>query len=621
MRFSDLAKYLEMLEKTASRNDMTAILANVYKKAAIEEADKLSYLLLGEILPPYRGVEFQIAEKTMIRAIAQAYRVAAASVLAAFRRAGDLGNVAYDLSPGKTAGSGGLTVEKVYDRLLAIARDAGAGSQERKIQAMAELIGSLDRVSAKYVARIPVGKMRLGFSEMTLLDALSVMLKGDKSARSAIERAYNITADIGVIALRVKKSGLPSLARLAASPGTPIRPSLAERVGKVADAIEKAGPEVGVEEKLDGLRIQAHLWQEGREPKVMLFSRNLENTTAMFPEIEEAIRRLPVHSAILDGEAIGYDRKTGVFAPFQETIQRKRKHDVPAFAKKLPLSMFVFDILYLDGKSLLALPFRERRRVLERAVRRADETVRLTSFEITRDPARLATALAASVDKGLEGLVAKNLDAPYQPGSRGFHWIKLKATTAALGDLRGSASRRRGRGIPDTIDCVVMGAYRGRGKRATFGVGGFLLGVRGADGRYYSLSRLGTGLSDESLRDAYRRVRALEEKDQPKEYDVEKETIPDIWLRPSLVVEILADEITRSPRHTAGKKQRDGRVPVDARAKGATDAAGILPLTGRGYSLRFPRLVRLRDDKKPEDATSIKEIIRMYGFQKKAPST
>lgn len=595
MLFSELAKYLERLEGTASRNDMTAILADVYKKAADSEADKLSYLLLGEILPPYRGVEFQIAEKMMIQVIAEAYRAPAASVLADFRRKGDLGDLAYKLSAGRSRPSGGPTVVEVYDRLLSIARDSGTGSQERKIHAMAEILGALDRVSAKYVARIPVGKMRLGFSEMTLLDALSVMLKGDKSARPAIERAYNVTADIGAIAVRVKKGGLASLARLSASPGTPIRPSLAERVGKVADAIEKAGPEVGLEEKLDGLRIQAHLWREGGESQVMLFSRNLENTTAMFPEIARALRRLPIQSVILDGEAIGYDQKTGTFASFQETIQRKRKHDVAAFAKKLPLSVFLFDILYLNGKSLLELPFRERRRMLERVAGRADETTRLTSFEITRDPARIAEALAASVGKGLEGLVAKNLDAPYEAGSRGFHWVKLKATTAALGDLRGGSMHRRARGLPDTIDCVVMGAYRGRGKRAQFGVGGFLLGVRGADGRYYSLSRLGTGLSDESFRDAYRRIRALKTKEQPKEYVVEKETAPDIWIRPSLVVEILADEITRSPRHTAGKKKKEGR----------------------GYSLRFPRLVRLRGDKKPEDTTTDREVARMYKLQKK----
>ena len=591
MRFSELAAYLEKLEGTASRNDMTKILADVYAKADHEEADALSYLLLGELLPSYRGVEFQIAEKMMIQILAATYDTPADRVLAQFRRTGDLGDIAYELADSREKKGKGMSVREVYGRLTAIARDAGTGSQERKIRAMSDLLGALDRASAKYVARIPVGKMRLGFSEATLLDALSLMLKGDKSARPAIERAYNVTADIGAIAKRVKKGGLASLSRLQAEPGTPIRPSLAERVAKVADAMEKAGPEVGLEEKLDGLRMQMHVWQEGKEKKVMLFSRNLENTTAMFPEIVLAGKQLSVKNIILDGEAIGYYAKTGTFAPFQETIQRKRKHDVAEFAEKLPLSIFVFDILYLDGKSLLDRPFLERRALLERALPKKDNTIRLTSFEKTSDPGRVEKALAASITKGLEGLVAKNLTAPYEPGSRGFHWVKLKATTAALGNLRDGGKK----GLPDTIDCVVMGAYRGRGKRAGFGIGGFLLGVRGGDGRYYSLSRLGTGLSDENFREAYRRIKTLEVKEQPKEYVVEKETAPHIWIRPSLVVEILADEITLSPRHTAGKKASDGR----------------------GYSLRFPRLVRFRDDKKAADATTADEVADMFTMQKK----
>lgn len=591
MRFSELAQYLERLEATASRNDMTEILAEIYKKAEQEETAELSYLLLGELVPSYRGLEFQIAEKMMFQVVAETYGVSPAEVARLFRQKGDMGNVAYDLAGARRHAGKEPTVTEVYRRMYAIAQDMGTGSQERKVEALAALMGSLDRISAKYVARIPLGKMRLGFSEATLLDALSFMVAGDKSARGAIEAAFNVTADIGAIAARVKKGGLASLGRVAALPGTPIRPSLAERVAKISDAMEKAGPEVGLEEKLDGLRMQVHAWREGKEMRVMLFSRNLENTTAMFPEIVAAVRRLAVSSIILDGEAIGYYPATDKFAPFQETVQRKRKHDVALFAEKIPVSMFTFDILYLDGKSLLDAPFRERRTILEGVMPRRDDTLRLTSFEVTADPSRIAHALAASIGKGLEGLVAKNLDAAYEPGSRGFHWVKLKATTAALGNLREGGKK----GLPDTIDCVVMGAYRGRGKRAAFGVGGFLLGVRGRDGRYYSISRLGTGLSDEVFREAYRRIRTLSVKEIPKEYVVEKETSPDIWIRPALVVEILADEITLSPRHTAGKKGEEGR----------------------GYSLRFPRLVRFRDDKKAEDATTDTEVAKMYGIQKK----
>ena len=593
MLFSELAVHLENLEKTSSRNELTKILAEVLTRANEAEIDKLCYLLLGEIVPSYRGIEFQIAEKMMIRVLALAYKRSVSQVAADFRVKGDLGDVAYQIAPPRDKSRGAKpAVGEVYKKLYAVAGESGEGSQERKVRGLAELLESLDRRSAKYVSRIPAGKLRLGFSDATVLDALSLIVKGDKSARPAIENAYNVTADIGAIARRIKQGGLAALARIRATPGIPIRPSLAERLNKIDEVIEKAGPEVGVEEKLDGFRTQVHVWREAGKKRAVLFSRNLENTTLMFPEIAAAARALRAESVILDGETIGYDPKTGKFAPFQETVRRKRKHGVAGFAKKIPLSIFIFDVLYLNGKSLLGLPFSKRRGLLEKIVSsssgRAAGTLRLTSHKVTGDSKVVVRELASSVAKGLEGVVVKKLNAPYQAGGRGFHWIKLKATTAALENLRAGGAA----GLPDTIDCVVMGSYRGRGKRAAFGVGGLLLGVRGADGRYYSLSRLGTGLSDEQFREARRRVRTLQSRERPKEYIVKKEAYPDIWAAPGIVAEILADEVTFSPRHTAGKKG-----------------------DGRGYSLRFPRLVRFRDDKNPEDATTTAEIIRMYRHQ------
>jgi DNA ligase-1 len=422
-----------------------------------------------------------------------------------------------------------------------------------------------------------------------MLDALSLMAKGDKSGRRAIERAFNVTADIGEIARRVKRGGISSLARLKPTPGVPIRPSLAERIPDPNDIMRKLGPRVAIEPKLDGFRTAVHIWTEHGAKRVALFSRNLENTTHMFPEIVSAAKKLDVSSAILDGEAIGYDPKRGRFTTFQETVQRKRKYGVEEMAKKIPLAIFVFDILYLNGTSLLEEPFSKRRSVLQATLSRSAGALRLADQRVTDDPGAIEEELKKAVDAGLEGIVVKNLQSPYEAGSRGFHWVKFKPTSAALGKIRAGGRA----GLPDTIDCVVMGAYRGRGKRAEFGVGGFLLGVRGSDGKYYTISRLGSGLSDEDFREMFRRIKTLAVGHQPHEYVVAEETAPDIWIRPSLVVEILSDEITLSPRHTAGRKKE------------------------RGYSLRFPRLVRFREDKNPEDATTVSEVERMYRLRRK----
>lgn len=592
MRFSELATHLEKLEETASRNEITKILAEVLKKSDEEEVDKICYLALGELLPAYRGVEFNIAEKIMMEVLARSFRKTPDEISRAYKSKGDLGNVAHDLARGRVKKH--PDVKSVYQDLLKIANYSGTGSQEEKISAFSDLISGLDALSAKFISRIPLGKLRLGFSDATLLDALSVMEKGDKSARPEIERAYNVTADIGEIARRVKKSGLGSLKKVEPEPGIPIRPSLAERLKSIDEILEKAGPVVGVEQKLDGFRTQVHIRNKNGKKDVTLFSRNLENTTTMFPEIVASARNLPVQDAILDGETIGYNPQTEKFSQFQETVQRKRKYDIAEFAKKIPLSIFVFDVLHLDGKSLLGLSFKERREELEKIFKNKGVvgSIRLSPHQETDDPKTIASSLKESTAKGLEGLVLKKLDAAYQAGSRGFHWIKLKSTSAALEKLRGGTEKKSK--LPDTIDGVLMGAYKGRGKRTKFGVGGFLLGVRGPQDRYYTISRLGTGLSDEQFREARRRIKNLEAGAKPKEYEVDKDASPDIWIKPQIVVEILADEITLSPRHTAG------------RGVGGK----------RGYSLRFPRLVRFRDDKNAEDATTAGEIEIMYKKQK-----
>ncbi len=590
MIISEFATHLEELEKTPSRNEMTRLLAALFKKIRADEIDAACYVLLGELLPAYRGVEFQIAEKLMVQALAAAYGIPQDAVARRYKTKGDIGDTAEELARGTRRSAGTLRIRDIYDRLLHLAKDSGEGSQERKIRAMADILSSLDPLSARFVARIPVGKLRLGFSDATILDALSVLERGDKSARQVIERAYNVTADIGAIAKRVKEHGLTGLGRVTPKLGIPIRPSLAERVKDIPDALKKAGPRVGIEYKLDGFRTQVHVWNEGGRKRVALFSRNLENTTAMFPEIEDAARRLSLSSAILDGETIGYSQKTHRFAPFQETVQRKRKHDVEAFAKKIPLAIFVFDVLYKNGESLLERPFRERRGALERmlAHQRDKSAIHLAEQKESDDPDLVARELKKSIDAGLEGLVIKNLEAPYEAGSRGFHWVKIKSTSAALGALRAGAKKTRTQ-VLDTIDCVVMGAYKGRGKRTQFGIGGLLLGVRGKDDRYYTISRLGTGLSDEQFRETKRRIETLRVSAPPREYVADKESAPDIWVKPALVAEILADEISRSPRHTAGRTEHT-----------------------RGYSLRFPRLVRYREDKNPEDATTVREVEKMF---------
>ena len=581
MTFLKLSKYLNKLEETSSRLKITEILAQLLKEAKISEVDKLSYLILGYLVPPYRGIEFSLAEKMMMRVVARAFAVDKKIVHRQYKKVGDLGIVGESFC--QTAHSrSSLSVLQVYDRLLAVAQESGEGSQERKIAGMAKLLQDLDTLSVRFVVRIPLKKLRLGFSEITLLDALSWMISGSKKHREEIEAAYNVCADIGPIAKIIKKSGLLGLKKVKISLGTPVMPALCQRLPTPEEMVKKMCPAssdmVAVEPKYDGTRLEVHFKRGKRESRlVKMFTRNLENVAFMFPDIAQALtKEVKAKSIILDGEIIGYDQKTGRLLAFQETVKRKRKHGVQEASTQIPLRYFCFDVLYYNGHSLLMMPFSERRQILEKVVSPfrlgGAKTIVLSPQITTNDPQVLRHYHDKQIRRGLEGVVVKKWRAPYDVGKRGFTWVKFK-----------HAKGKRGGGLADTIDGVVMGYYRGRGRRAAFGIGTFLLGVRKgkSDGQFLTVSKVGTGLTDEQWRKMRRRCDQAMVSERPKEYDVDKNLQPDVWCRPMITVEVEADNITRSPIHTAG------------------------------LALRFPRLVRFRDDKNANEVMTVEEVKKL----------
>ncbi|MBU3956696.1 ATP-dependent DNA ligase [Patescibacteria group bacterium] len=578
MTFKKLATYFSQLEKTSSRLRITEILADLLKQTDQNETDKVCYLSLGRLGPLYAGIEFNLAEKMMLRVISQAYGISEEKAKKEYKKIGDLGEVAAKFD--KREKPKPLTVNQVYERLEQIAQDSGEGSVERKISNLAGLLGDLDAESSKYIVRIPLGRLRLGFSDLTVLDAFSWMVAGDKSKRQEIEEAYNNRADVGQIAQIIKSKGLRGLRSLKVQLGVPIMPALCQRLPTAEEMVEKLG-KMAVEPKYDGQRLQAHYGIKTRGVYlshtgcVKIFTRNLENVTHMFPDIVEALgKEVKAKEVILDGEAIGFDPKTGKFLPFQETMKRKRKYEIRRKAKEIPLKFFCFDILYKDGRDLLKRPFNKRREILEKVLPSANKTVVLSPQIVTNNPQELRKYHDEQIKKGLEGVVVKKWQAPYDPGRRGYTWVKFKQEKG-----------KKGGGLADTLDCVVMGYYKGKGKRAEFGIGAFLVGVR-KEGQFLTISKIGTGLSDEQWREMYKRCEKVKTGEKPKQYQVAKDLTPDIWCQPKIVVEIEADNITKSPIHTAQ------------------------------YALRFPRLVRFRDDKSPEEATSLREAEKLYKLQK-----
>lgn len=568
MTITKLSSYLNKLEKTSSRNDITQILAELLAKSSTEEIDKTVCLILGTLAPSYKNIVFNLADKLMAEALALAYEVDRADVHQLNKTKGDLGATASELSQkGKNSGNG-LSVEKVYERLVEIANFEGEGSQEMKVSKLASLLKELDSESAKYVTRIVVGKLRLGFSEKTIIDALSWMERGDKTGKAGLEKAFFVLPDIGLLAKKVKEQGVEKTSTdLKPVVGIPVQPMLAQRLKSPTDMIKKMGT-VAVEPKLDGLRLLIHY---KKNDFVKAFTRNLNEVTWMFPELQKIGSQLDASEVILDVEAIGMDEERKGLADFQTTMQRRRKHEVADFSSKIPITFYAFDLLLRDNENLMSENYENRRSALNALVKDG-KYIQIVRSTITDSPEEIANLQKEAINEGLEGVMVKKVNSEYIPGRTGWRWVKMKEAELATGKLS------------DTVDAVIMGYTLGRGKRAAFGIGQFLAGVIDGD-KIKSITKVGTGLSDDDFKELSKRLKKIEVKDKPVEYLVHKDLEPDFWVLPEVLVELAADDLTRSPKHTAG------------------------------YALRFPRLVKFRDDKSAKEATTVKEINNLYKLQ------
>jgi DNA ligase 1 len=581
VEFANLAHYFEKLEKTSSRLALIEILAELFRSIeSPDEIEKVCYLLQGRVAPFFEALETNMADKTVARSIANAYDVAPEQVTTLYSKLGDMGLVAEQV--GKEAGNVPqvLGVDDVFHGLKTIAQTSGKGAIEKRIALLADLLKQVDSVSAKYLVRIALGNLRMGIGDASVLDALAKAKFNDTKRRKLLEGAYNKTSDLGLIARTLwqhagQEDALRAVAQLDVQVGKPVRPQLAERLPDAETIIRKMGA-VDAQYKYDGFRTQIH--KNGQQ--VSIFSRSLENMSDMFPEIVEGTRKqVQADSVILDAEALAYNPASEEFLPFQETTRRRRKHNIEAMAQEMPLKAFVFDILYKDGGSLLEKPLVERLKILEETIS-SDDILMHTSNHIMKDAQTLTLLFDEAISNGLEGVVVKKLESPYEAGARNFNWVKLK--------------RHSGGALEDTIDCVLLGYIFGRGKRAALGAGALLVGVYDKQrDMFVTVTKIGTGLSDEEWRGIRERTKDLVVDHKPAR--VSSLIEPSAWLKPEIVIEVLADEITRSPVHTAGK-------------------VGDEP----GYALRFPRLVSFREqDKKPEDATTVEELVEMYGSQGK----
>ena len=580
MRFSILADSFYKMESTRKRLELTQLLVELFEDTPHEIISKIVYLIQGKLRPDFEGIELGVAEKLAIRSISKSAGIPIKKIEEEYRKSGDLGHAASIVLKQKTQTTflaEDITIERVYETLFKIARLEGSHSQDMKIKYISSLLNDANPLEARYILKILLGTLRLGIAENTVMDALAVAFSKNKENRKVLQHAYNVSSDLGKVAETVATKGLQGVKEFEVALFNPIRPMLADRVKSEREAVEKMGEQFAAEYKLDGERVQLHI--EGK--KVMLFSRSLENISSYYPDIIEKVpNNIQADNIILEAEAVAINEDTGEFLPFQELMHRRRKYKIEKAVTEYPITVNFFDVLYCNGKSCLELDYKDRRERLERYVKE-DSFSRYVPMSVLKDEGGIEEFMESSINAGSEGLMLKMLNKPYQAGSRGSHWLKLK--------------REYRNELGDSLDLVVIGGFFGKGRR-TGSYGTLLLATYNEDEDVFpSICKVGTGFSDESLDQLYQILHPkVSIKKNPR---IISEMEADVWFEPELVIEVVASEITISPIH----KTAWDEIRRDS-----------------GLALRFPKFTgKIRVEKTVEDASTDEEVVALYKMQKK----
>jgi len=584
MKYEVLVEVYERLEATTKRLEKTFVLSEFLKSA--DDLDKVLLLLQGRVFPNWDQRELGMASKLLLKAIATATGASLEKIEVVWKETGDLGTVAAQLTTKKsqvTLFSQPLTVQKVFENLRKISEMEGAGTVDRKVQLVAELLTSSKSNQAKYIIRTILGELRVGLGEGTIRDAIvwaffaeKAGVKYDKATNelalsdeerinyekytTLVQEALDVANDFAEVAKVAKEKGENGLQNISLLPGKPVKVMLFQKAKDIANAFSIVGKPAAFEQKYDGFRLQVHK----KSGKIVLYTRRLENVTAQFPDVVQRISKFVKGSDfIIDAEVVGIDPQTKKYLPFQNISQRiKRKYDIEEMSQKFPVEINVFDVLFCEGKSLLKIHFIERRDILKKIVEEVPREIKLAEQVITDDEAVAEKFYKASLDAGNEGVMAKNLQGIYKPGSRVGFGVKVKPTM-------------------DTLEVVIVGAEWGEGKRGQW-LSSFIIAVRDPEtNSFVEIGRVGTGIKEKSEEGV-----SFEQLTQMLQPLIIEEKGREVTVKPEIVIEVNYEEIQKSPTYSSG------------------------------FALRFPRLVKLRTDRAAEDINTVEDVVLLAENQR-----
>ncbi|OPY22787.1 MAG: DNA ligase [Methanobacterium sp. PtaU1.Bin242] len=555
MKYEELVELYEAMDSTTKRLEKTSLLADFLKMVGDQDPKILAVvtlLSLGRIFPTWSEEELGIGSKLLMKAISLVVGVGVDEVEDQMRDSGDIGAAAQELFKRKVQSTlfrRSLTISKVHQNLVKIADISGGRSQYKKMEILRELLSSASPQEAKYITRTVLEELRVGVGEGTLKDAISQAFIIPKEV---VERSLMLTNDLGLVAEVAREEGTAGLQKLTLKPGKPVKPMLAQLSPNYRTTIQEMGYAL-CETKYDGVRVQIH----GEGDEINIFTRRLENISQAIPEITEYIKKaIKPSDFIVEGEIIV--TQEGKPISFQYILQRvRRKYEIDRLREEIPLTLYLFDVLYYNQPTLDE-PFKDRRRLLEEIVQVIPGKLEL-SKQVKATPETPEEALDLfnkSIEEGHEGIMLKDPYAPYTPGLRGKKMLKWKAT-------------------PETLDLVVVGGTYGTGKRAHV-IGSFLLALQDENNQLKTLAHVATGLDDKTL---------LELKEMSEPLITLKEGRR-VEMVPSIIMEVAFSEIVKSPEYESG------------------------------YSLRFPVVKRIRTDLSIEDIDTVERIESMFQTMK-----